>query len=63
MREEMRFRVVVRDESDKIVRDEPAPHFAAAKPIFDGIEPGTGESVALQHGIRIMLSKRHGDTV
>ncbi|APZ53153.1 hypothetical protein Ga0080574_TMP2819 [Salipiger abyssi] len=53
----MGFRVVVRDEGGKIVRDEPAEHFAAAKPIYDDIEPESGQTVALQHGIRVVLSK------
>jgi len=57
----MRFRVVVRDVNEKIIRDEPAPHFAAAKPIYDAIEAALGEEVTLQHGIRIMLKKTHGE--
>jgi len=55
--DEQRFRVVIRDAQDKIISDTPAPHFAAAKPIFDAIEPEPDQFVTLQHGIRIVLSK------
>lgn len=62
-RDEERFRVVVRDRSGRILRDEKAPHFAAAKPIFDEIFPADDESVSLQHGIRIMLKKGQVDPI
>ncbi len=51
------FRVVVRDENERIVSDTTAPHFAGAKPIYDDTELKPGQMVTLQHGIRVMLRR------
>jgi hypothetical protein len=55
------FRVVVRDEGERIVSDRHAPHFAGAKPIYDSTELEPGQEVTLQHGIRVILRRTWED--
>ena len=50
-------RIVIRDQHDKIVSDVHAPDFAAARPLYEAALRGMrdGQTVALQHGARIIL--------
>lgn len=58
MQNDLRFRVVVRDEHDRIICDCYVPHHAAALPIYDSWTPDPGCRITLQHGARIMHEKR-----
>ena len=51
------FRVVVRNSAGKIVQDIPAEDHAEARPIYDAIDLERGQSVALQHGVRIVFKR------
>jgi len=55
----VQHRIVVRDQNDRIVSDEPHESFATAKPALDQTEVKPGQSVTLQHGARI-IAKREG---
>lgn len=50
-------RLVVRDEHDKIVSDEPFENFAEGKVAFNAIEAQPGHEITLQHGARVIFKK------
>ncbi|OOY16703.1 hypothetical protein [Thioclava sp. DLFJ4-1] len=50
-------RIVIRDEDDRIVSDEPYDNFIEGKDAFDRVEAMPGQTVALQHGARVILKK------
>jgi hypothetical protein len=49
-------RIVIRDQHDKIVSDVHALDFAAAMPLYEAALQGMqeGQTVALQHGARVV---------
>lgn len=50
-------RIVVRDQSDNIISDQPARDMASARPVYDETLAALldGQTVTLQHGARIIL--------
>lgn len=50
-------RIVIRDENDRIVSDEPYDNFVEGKAAFDKCEAETGQEISLQHGARVVFKK------
>lgn len=50
-------RIVIRDENDRIVSDEPYDNFVDGKDAFDRVEALPGQTVSLQHGARVIFKK------
>ena len=50
-------RIVIRDENDRIVSDEPYDSFVDGKDAFDRVEALPGQTISLQNGARVIFKK------